>query len=53
MSAYLIAHVRSTDFGPAIVEYLQKLDATLEPLRGRVVVHGDPAESVEARGTVT
>ena len=46
MSTSLIAHVRSTDFGPAIVEYLQKVDATLEPFCGRVVVHGDPAESV-------
>jgi uncharacterized protein (DUF1330 family) len=47
MPTFLIAQVRRTDLGPAIVEYLQKVDATLEPFRGRVVIHGDPVESVE------
>jgi hypothetical protein len=31
MPAYGIAHLRSVDFGPGIVEYLQRIDATLEP----------------------
>ena len=34
MSAYGIAHLRSVDFGPAIVEYLRRIDATLEPYGG-------------------
>jgi uncharacterized protein (DUF1330 family) len=44
MSAYAIAHIQSITIGPAIVEYLERIDATLAPYRGRFVVHGDPAD---------
>jgi uncharacterized protein (DUF1330 family) len=27
--------------GPAIVEYLQRIDATLAPFGGRFIIHGD------------
>ena len=47
MKAYAIAFVRKVEFGPEIVEYLQRIDATLEPFGGRFLVHGDGAESVE------
>jgi uncharacterized protein (DUF1330 family) len=40
MPAYAIAHLRSVDVGPAIVEYLQRIDATLEPFDGRFIIHG-------------
>jgi uncharacterized protein (DUF1330 family) len=30
--------------GPAIVEYLQRIDATLEPFGGRFIVHGGKME---------
>jgi uncharacterized protein (DUF1330 family) len=40
MPAYAIAHLRSVDVGPAIVEYLERIDATLEPFAGRFLIHG-------------
>jgi len=49
MTAYAIAHLRQVDFGPAIVEYLQRIDATLEPFGGRFVVHGATVEVLEGR----
>ncbi|MEE2033031.1 DUF1330 domain-containing protein [Rhodococcus chondri] len=43
MNAYAVAHLRSVDFGAEIIEYLQKIDATLAPYGGRFLVHGvDP-----------
>ena len=47
MKAYAIAFVRKVEFGPEIMEYLQRIDATLEPFGGRFLVHGGGAESVE------
>ncbi|MFF3114722.1 DUF1330 domain-containing protein [Kitasatospora sp. NPDC057904] len=47
MSAFAIAQVRSVEFGPDIVEYLERIDATLEPFGGRFVVHGGNVEVVE------
>lgn len=44
MSAYAIAHIQSISLGPPVVEYLERIDATLAPFQGRFVVHGDPAE---------
>jgi uncharacterized protein (DUF1330 family) len=50
MTAYAVAHVRSVEFGPDIVEYLQRIDATLDPFQGRFLVHGG-AEAVEGGWT--
>lgn len=47
MSAYAIAHLRTVDFGADIVEYLQRIDATLEPFDGRFVIHGSTPEMLE------
>ncbi|MFC5907594.1 DUF1330 domain-containing protein [Streptacidiphilus monticola] len=44
MSAYALARVESVEFGPDIVEYLQRIDATLEPYGGRFLVHGGEPE---------
>jgi uncharacterized protein (DUF1330 family) len=49
MSTYAIAHVRKASFGPPIIEYLQRIDATLEPFGGRFLVHGGKAEAVEGQ----
>jgi uncharacterized protein (DUF1330 family) len=38
MPAYAVAHLREVAMGPAIVEYLQRIDATLEPFGGRFIV---------------
>lgn len=47
MKAYAIAFVRKVEFNAEIVEYLQRIDATLEPFHGRFLVHGNGAEVVE------
>lgn len=47
MPTLAIANLRNVDLGPAIVEYLERIDATLEPFAGRFLVHGDPLESIE------
>jgi uncharacterized protein (DUF1330 family) len=47
MTAYAIAHMRQVTMGPAIVEYLQRIDATLAPFGGRFIVHGSEAEVLE------
>jgi hypothetical protein len=38
--------------GPAIAEYLERIDATLAPFGGRFAVHGGEVE-VPGRGQVT
>lgn len=40
MPAYAIAHLRTVDFNDEIVEYIARIDATLEPFDGRFLVHG-------------
>ncbi|TSE12862.1 DUF1330 domain-containing protein [Mesorhizobium intechi] len=47
MTAYAIAHMRQVTMGPQIVEYLHKIDATLEPFGGRFLVHGGDVEVIE------
>jgi uncharacterized protein (DUF1330 family) len=47
MTAYAVAHMRQVTMGPAIVEYLERIDATLAPFGGRFVVHGGDFELLE------
>jgi Uncharacterized conserved protein len=47
MTAYAVAHMRQVTMGPQIVEYLQRIDATLEPFGGRFLVHGDDLDVLE------
>ncbi|MCW0215001.1 MAG: DUF1330 domain-containing protein [Pseudonocardia sp.] len=47
MTAYAIAHLRSVDLNDSIVEYLTRIDATLEPHGGAFVVHGTTPEVLE------
>ena len=47
MPAYAVAHMRQVTMGPAIVEYLQRIDATLAPFGGRFIVHGAEVEILE------
>jgi uncharacterized protein (DUF1330 family) len=49
MSTYAIAHLHEVTMGPAIVEYLERIDATLAPFGGRFVVHGGKAERLEGQ----
>jgi uncharacterized protein (DUF1330 family) len=47
MSAYAVAHMHQVTMGPAIVEYLRRIDATLAPFGGRFIVHGGEIEALE------
>ena len=47
MSAYAVAHMRHVAMGPPIVEYLEKIDATLAPFGGHFIVHGGEIEVLE------
>ncbi len=51
MSAYAMAHVHSTNFGPEIIEYLRRIDATMEPFAGRFLFHAGPVDVVEGTWT--
>jgi uncharacterized protein (DUF1330 family) len=46
-SAYAVAHLRTVDQNAEIVDYLRRIDATLDPFGGRFVVHGTLPEVLE------
>jgi uncharacterized protein (DUF1330 family) len=47
MTAYAVAHLRSVDQNAEIVDYLRRIDATLDPFDGHFVVHGVLPEVLE------
>ena len=47
MPAYAIGHLRNVTMGPEIVEYLRRIDATLEPFGGQFIIHGGSVEVLE------
>lgn len=47
MPAYAVAHMLEVSMGPAIAEYLRRIDGTLEPFGGRFIVHGGEFKVVE------
>ncbi|AXI79210.1 DUF1330 domain-containing protein [Peterkaempfera bronchialis] len=48
MTAYAIAHLRNPQSDhPDVLEYLRRIDATLDPFGGRFAVHGAAMEVVE------
>ena len=40
MTAYAVADLHRVEMGPAIVAYLERIDATLVPFGGRYIIHG-------------
>ncbi|TDD96440.1 DUF1330 domain-containing protein [Actinomadura rubrisoli] len=41
MTAYAIAHLRDPDeVHPEVLEYMERIQATLDPFSGRFIVHG-------------
>lgn len=40
MKAYAIGNLVRVEMGPAIVNYLKRIDATLSPFGGRLLIHG-------------
>ncbi|RNG12982.1 DUF1330 domain-containing protein [Streptomyces botrytidirepellens] len=47
MTVYALAHLRDRSPHPDIVEYLERIQATLDPYHARFVIHGAPVEVVE------
>ena len=47
MTTYAVAHMQTVQMGSAIVEYLERIDATLAPFEGRFVVHGATPDVLE------
>ncbi len=47
MSTLAIARLRDVRMGPAIVSYLEAIDATLAPYGGHFLVHGGPYDRLE------
>ena len=47
MTAYAVGHLHDVRMGPAIVEYLETIDATLAPFGGRFLIHGAPPTVLE------
>lgn len=47
MKAYAVTQLYQVDIGPPIVEYLRRVDATLEPFDGRFLVHGSEKTVLE------
>lgn len=47
MTAYAVAHLRSVDQNAEILDYLRRIDATLDPFEGRFAVHGATPEVLE------
>ncbi|MFJ1796898.1 DUF1330 domain-containing protein [Kitasatospora griseola] len=47
MPAYALAQVHAVEHGPDTVEYLRRIDATLDAFGGRFLVHRGKFETVE------
>jgi uncharacterized protein (DUF1330 family) len=47
MTAYAIAHLRNPNSHPDVLEYIERIQATLDPFGGRFVVHGAEVDVVE------
>ena len=47
MSTFAVARLHNVNMGEAIVEYLERIDQTLQPYAGRFLVHGGPLETLE------
>lgn len=47
MSSYAVGLLRSVEMGPEIAEYLERIDATLNPFEGRFIIHGGEETMLE------
>ncbi len=45
--AYALAYLRDIDFGPELVDYLERIDRSLEPFNARFLVHGGEVQPLE------
>ena len=47
MASYAVGILQEVPMGDAVVEYLERIDATLQPLDGPFIVHGGPPDVLE------
>ena len=47
MKAYALAHLRTPQLHPEVLEYMERIQATLDPFSGRFLVHGGALEVKE------
>jgi len=47
MTSYAVGILNDVRMGPPIVEYLERIDATLAPFDGHFIVHGGPNDVKE------
>lgn len=47
MTTYAVAHLRNVRMNADIVAYLEAIDATLTPFRGRFIIHAGEKEELE------
>jgi uncharacterized protein (DUF1330 family) len=54
MTAYALAHLRTPQINDEVLEYIERIQATLDPWGGRFLVHGAEVDVKEGRwpGTV-
>ena len=54
MPAYALAHLYETSLHPEVLEYIERIQSTMDPFGGRFVVHGVIPEVIEGEwpGTV-
>ena len=53
MASYAVALLTDVEMGPPIVEYLERIDATLAPYGGHFMVHGGVPQVLEGQSTGT
>lgn len=47
MTAYAIAHIRPANMNEDILEYIERIQPTMDPFGGRFLVHGKEVEVLE------
>jgi uncharacterized protein (DUF1330 family) len=47
MAAYALAHLRTPQINDDVLEYIERIQATLDPFGGRFLVHGTQVEVKE------
>ena len=54
MTAYAIAHLRTPQLNADVVDYIERIQATLDPFAGRFLVHGGDVDVREGEwpGTI-
>jgi uncharacterized protein (DUF1330 family) len=53
MTAYAVGILQDVKMGPPIVEYLERIDATLAPYDGHFIVHGGDTQVLEGESPGT